>query len=104
MLYTLISLISNVESTFNLIWGVKQGRSIWRKITDYTAIFLILPILMICASGINVFMSTALQEALPFEWLTPMVSWLLDVAAMMLTWFFFVGAYLLITKYISHPI
>ena len=96
MLYTLISLISNVESTFNLIWGVKQGRSIWRKITDYTAIFLILPILMICASGINVFMSTALQEALPFEWLTPMVSWLLDVAAMMLTWFFFVGAYLLI--------
>ena len=96
MLYTLISLISNVESTFNLIWGVKQGRSIWRKITDYTAIFLILPILMICASGINVFMSTALQEALPFEWLTPMVSWLLDVAAMMLTWFFFVGAYLMI--------
>lgn len=96
MLWTLISLISNVESSFNLIWGIKQGRSLWRRITDYTAIFLILPILMICASGINVFMSSTLQETFPFKTLTPMVSWLLDMAAMMLTWFFFVGAYLLI--------
>ncbi|MDE6542736.1 MAG: YihY/virulence factor BrkB family protein, partial [Muribaculaceae bacterium] len=96
MLWTLISLISNVESTFNLVWGVKHGRSLWRRITDYTAIFLVLPILMICASGINVFMSSTLQEAIPFRFLTPMVSGLLDLTSLMLTWFFFVGAYLLI--------
>lgn len=96
MLWTLISLISNVESAFNLVWGIKHGRSIWRRITDYTAIFLILPILMICASGINVFMSSTLQDAIPFKSLTPMISGLLDLAAMTLTWFFFVGAYLLI--------
>lgn len=96
MLWTLISLISNVESTFNLIWGVKHGRSFWRKITDYTAIFLILPILMICASGINVVMSSTLQAAISDKILSPMITWILDAASLILTWFFFVGAYLLI--------
>lgn len=96
MLWTLISLISNVESTFNLVWGVKQGRSIWRRITDYTAIFLVLPILMICASGINVFMSSTLQDAIPLKFLTPMVSGVLDATSLVLTWSFFVGAYMLI--------
>ena len=37
LLWTLISLLGNVEDTFNLIWGQTQSRSIWRKITDYTA-------------------------------------------------------------------
>lgn len=96
MLWTLISLVWNVEDAFNLIWGVKQGRSIWRKITDYTAIFLILPLLMICASGINILMSSSLQEALPFEFLSPLISGLLDLLSLVLTWLFFVGAYVLI--------
>ena len=38
LLWTLISLIGNVEDCFNTIWGIKQGRSIWRKLTDYSAI------------------------------------------------------------------
>ncbi|MDE6490837.1 MAG: YihY/virulence factor BrkB family protein, partial [Muribaculaceae bacterium] len=56
LLWTLISLVSSVEDAFNRIWGVKYGRSFWRKITDYTAIFLILPVLMICSSGLSIFM------------------------------------------------
>ncbi len=47
LLWTLISLLSNVEDSFNLIWGVKTGRSIWRKATDYTALLLILPVLIL---------------------------------------------------------
>lgn len=96
LLYTLICLVWNVEDAFNLIWGVKQGRSIWRKITDYTAIFLILPLLMILASGINILMSSTLQEAFPFRFLSPLVSAALDLASLVLTWMFFVGAYVLI--------
>ncbi len=57
LLYTLISLLGNVEDTFNLIWGQKTGRSIWRKISDYTAMLLILPVLMLCASGISLLLS-----------------------------------------------
>ena len=96
LIYTLVTLVWNVENTFNLIWGVKEGRSLWRKLTDYTAIFLILPLLMILASGINILMSSTLQEALPFEFLSPLVSVLLDLLSYVLTWLFFVGAYSLI--------
>ena len=96
LLWTLISLISTVEDSFNKIWGVARGRSLWRKITDYTAIFLILPVLMICASGINVFMSTALQNFIHIKFLTEGLSWLLDLASLALTWLFFAGTYMLI--------
>jgi len=96
LLWTLISLLSGVEAVFNIIWGLKQGRSIWRKITDYTAIFLILPILMICASGIMVFMSSTLTALLPSRALSPIIKLLLDFASVALVWFFFAGAYMLI--------
>lgn len=96
LLWTLISLISSVEESFDKIWGLAQGRTLWRKVTDYTAILLILPVLMICASGITVFMSTTIQDALPFEFLTPVVSTLLDICSLLLVWLFFAGTYMLI--------
>lgn len=96
LLWTLISLISNVETSFNSIWGVKQGRSWWRKLTDYTAILLVLPVLMICSSGITVFMSTTLENLLPFGFLSPVIKLLLDLGSLVLLWLFFAGSYMLI--------
>lgn len=96
LLWTLISLLSNVEGCFNTIWGIKQGRTIYRKLTDYTAILLILPVLMICASGITVLMSTALRTLLPFGFLGPVVETLLDILSLALVWLFFAGSYMLI--------
>lgn len=94
LLWTLISLISSVEDAFNRIWGVKHGRTLWRKITDYTAIFLILPILMVCGSGLTAFMMSSVEDYLPF--MTPLVSILLDIASVLLIWLFFTGLYMLV--------
>lgn len=96
LLWTLISLLGNVEEIFNSIWNVKTSRSIWRKMTDYTAILLLLPILMICASGISIVMSSTLQRLLDFDFLTPVVSIILDATSVVLTWLFFAGCYALI--------
>lgn len=96
LLWTLISILGSVEHAFNDIWGVKNGRSIWRKLTDYLAIFLILPVLMICASGITVFVSANLQQLLPFDFVTPLLKWLLDFASLVFIWLFFTGVYMLI--------
>jgi membrane protein len=96
LLWTLISLVGSVEDTFNVIWGVRQGRSIWRKITDYTAIFLILPVLIICSSGLTIFMSSTLQQALPDTFLTPALSTILDCVSTALICLFFIGAYILV--------
>lgn len=96
LLWTLISLLSSVENSFNSIWGVKEGRSIWRKTTDYLAIFLILPVLMICASGITVFVTSVTDKLFPASWVTSTVSLLLDAASLLMIWMFFTGVYMLI--------
>ncbi|MDE5642661.1 MAG: YihY/virulence factor BrkB family protein, partial [Muribaculaceae bacterium] len=96
LLWTLISLLGNVEGVFNMIWGVKQGRSIWRKITDYTSMLLILPVLMICSGGLSVLISTTLDSIFHFSFMTPVISLILDGASWVLTFLFFTAAYMLI--------
>ena len=89
LIYTLISLVSNVEDTFNLVWGVKEGRSFWRKITDYTSMLLILPVLMICAGGLSLLISSTIETIFDFEFLTPLISWSIEFASWVMTWLFF---------------
>lgn len=96
LLWTLISLLSSAETAFNQIWGVTHGRTLWRQISDYTAICLILPILMICSTGINIFMSSEIQTILPHNFLTPVLSTVLDSAGILMTWAFFTGLYKLL--------
>lgn len=96
LLWTMISLLSNVETSFNSIWRVRQGRTFMRKITDYLAILLVLPVLMICGSGLSILMSTALRNLLPFEWSGSAVTVVLDCASYVITWVFFAAAYMLI--------
>lgn len=95
LLWTLISLFSSIEDTFNLIWGVKQGRSFGRKITDYTAMLLILPVVMICAGGLSVMVSSTLQSLVHWDFMSPLVSWTLEGTSWVLTWLFFGLLYLL---------
>lgn len=95
LLWTVISLLDSVEETFNEVWGVSQDRSIFRKLTDYLAICIILPILMICSGGLQVLMSSAIQRILP-AMLSPVLEFGLDCVSVVLTWLFFMGAYKLI--------
>lgn len=52
LIYTTYSLIDKVESTFNAIWRVRQGRSWGRKFTDYLSVILVGPILVMTAFGL----------------------------------------------------
>ncbi|MCH5220770.1 MAG: YihY/virulence factor BrkB family protein [Muribaculaceae bacterium] len=96
LLWTLISLLSNVEDTFNYIWGQKSGRSIWRKISDYTATLLILPILMLCVGGISVLLSSTISSLFHLKFLTPVISMTLEAAKYLVTFLFFTAVYMLI--------
>lgn len=94
LLYTLYTLINSVESTFNRVWAISQSRSVWRKITDYTAMMFILPILLICAGGLNTFLSSTIR--LYFEFLIPLKDIYLVCASWLFTWLFFAACYKLI--------
>lgn len=96
LLYTLISLLSSIEESFNYIWGIKKDRSLYQKFTDYIAICLLIPILMICSSGVSIFLSTVFQTDVHIPFLTPLVNWLLDLFPLALLWLAFSLSFLLI--------
>jgi len=54
LFYTVIKILSQIESAFNDIWGLKRPRSLGRKITDYLSLMLISPFLFFVSSTITV--------------------------------------------------
>jgi len=62
LFWTVIKLLGNIESSFNDIWGIREGRTLARKFSDYLAIMLVCPILLALAGSITVFIATYLQR------------------------------------------
>lgn len=96
LLYTMISLLSSIEESFNSIWDIKKDRSIYQKVTDYIAICLLIPILMICSAGVSIFMSTVIQTQIHIPFLTPIVNIALELFPLVLVWGAFSLAFWLI--------
>ena len=62
MLWTVIMLIHNIETTFNQIWQVSRQRPWSRKLTDYVAFFFFAPIVIILTSGLTIFLTTMAKQ------------------------------------------
>jgi membrane protein len=62
LLWAIINLADSIESNMNAIWDVKKQRSYFRKLTDYMALFVIFPIIIILYAGISIFMTTIYQR------------------------------------------
>ena len=54
LIWAIVRVLGNIESSFNHVWGIKKARSVGRKITDYLSIMLICPILFVLASAVTV--------------------------------------------------
>ena len=96
LLWTLVALMSNVEDSFNHVWGVTSKRSFRRKLTDYTALFLLLPVLMVCSAGISIFMSDAVQRVFTGDFVSPLMQRLLAFMPILISWIVFTAAYYLV--------
>ncbi|MDL2277541.1 YihY/virulence factor BrkB family protein [Parabacteroides sp. OttesenSCG-928-G07] len=95
LFYTVIGLISNIENTFNDIWQIKKSRSFARKVTDYLALFLILPVLMTASSGMSIFASTLQNTILDeFVFLTPIVDLTIKVGPFIIASLVFAALYI----------
>ncbi|MGN0222931.1 MAG: YihY/virulence factor BrkB family protein [Muribaculaceae bacterium] len=96
LLWTLISLMSGVETAFNRIWGVKSGRNLGRKLSEYTALMLLLPVVLMVAGGLSLAVSDSLQSLMGYSFLSPIISIIVEVSSWIMTWFFFALVYFLI--------
>lgn len=96
LLYTVFSLISTVEHTFNSIWQVEKDRTWHRKVTAYSAMIIILPVLMTVSSGLSIFLSTLRRALLsPYIFLTPIADTTLGLLPYTIIILFFTLLYLL---------
>jgi len=62
LIWSVMQVLTNIENSFNAIWEVKKARSFVRKLSDYLAIMLIAPLLIIVSSSLSVYISTRLES------------------------------------------
>ena len=95
LLYTVFSLISTVEHTFNEIFCVEKDRTWQRKVTAYSAMIIILPVLMTVSSGLSIFLSTLRRTLFSYIFLTPIADTTLRLLPYSIIILFFTLLYLL---------
>lgn len=97
LLWSVMKLLSNIESSFNEIWEIKKPRTWIRKITDYLSIMLVAPILIIISGTLTVTLKTGIDSVLgTVELLSPLQFILLKLLAFALIWSMFTFLYLVL--------
>ena len=90
LFWSVMSLLDEIENTFNHIWQIKTSRTWYRKFTDYLTIMLIAPIFIIVSSSFTVFINTELTDFMMrapiLEFFKPIVEFLFRFAPFFLTW------------------
>jgi len=67
LLWAVYSFFQSVEAAFNRIWNVKKSRSILRQATTYIAIVVLVPVLIVCSAGIDIFVNTTVESTIHVE-------------------------------------
>jgi len=84
LFWTIIKVLGNIERSFNDIWGVKSGRPMVRKMTDYLSIMLICPVLLTLAGSVTVFLASQVTGLMAqLEWLGPVRNLVLPLLAVL---------------------
>jgi len=95
LLFTVISLMGNIETAFNKIWNVKHGRTMWRKFTDFFSIILVAPVLLGIAVSLSVTMQhdSILQGLLSIDAVNYVYFRLLKLIPTVMIWFLLFFSY-----------
>jgi membrane protein len=96
LFYTVFNLISDIENTFNMIWQVPKGRSYWKRFTDYFSTFLLLPVVLVCSSGISILFTSTIQTLHYYQLLAPVYEVLITVAPWIISVLAFTALYVFI--------
>lgn len=94
LLWTVIALMNNIELAFNDIWRVKKQRSVYRKLTDYLFMFMLIPLLLLVSGTTAVFTSSFTESTDGFAFLAPILRTLIKISPYLISWLAFTILYL----------
>lgn len=99
LIYTVIRLLMNIEAAFNDMWDIKKNRRWERKISDYVAVILLGPVLLIVASSATILVRDTMQD-LVNSWeilgqLRSGIIFLLKLLPYTILWLLLFGLYLI---------
>ncbi len=92
LFWTVIKVFGYIETSLNDIWGVKDGRSFGRRISDYLSMMLICPILFIISNAASVFMFGHIEDLMQH---LPLLSDYASITASFSKAFLFLSTWLL---------
>jgi len=99
LFWSVIKVLSNIETSLNDIWEIKESRSWGRKFSDYLALMLLSPLLIILSSSATVFVTTQITEMANkialLGYASPLISLSFKLIPYVLVWVLFSVTYIL---------
>lgn len=62
LLWSVMKLLISIESSFNEIWEIKEGRTWYRKVTDYLTIMIIAPVFIFISGSLTLLIQTKVSH------------------------------------------
>jgi membrane protein len=90
LFWTVLKVLGHIENSLNHIWEIQEGRSWRRKVSDYLAIMVLSPILILMSGSITVFITTQITEITQkvplLGYLTPLILFSFKLIPFVLIW------------------
>ncbi len=100
LFWAVIKVLTNIEKSFNDIWGVKKMRDFGRRLSDYLSIMLICPIFLILSSGLTIFVTAQAvmitEKISLLGAISPFIYFLLELLPYTVMWAVFIFIYIFI--------
>jgi len=98
LIWSVMKVLGNIENAFNDIWQVKKSRVLFRKFSDYLAMMMIAPVMIILSSGTQVFIVQFINRMsdhhLMMDMLGPFISFAVQFVPYIIVWLLFTFVYM----------
>lgn len=100
LLVAVISLLTNVEKSFNHVWGVREIRPLMRRFSDYLSVILVGPVLIISAISMTSGLANnnLVQKLIDMQLVGSLILLLFKVAPFVFMWLAFTVLYVFMSN------
>lgn len=99
LLYTVIRLMANIETSLNDIWKVRIGRAWTRRFSDYLATIIFCPLFFAASSSSSIYIATtiirATKDTAYYGAVSPLISFAFQLFPFVVVWLLFTFIYTL---------